>query len=169
MRMVRVGGHLILNVPVNNFPGHGFYQISPELLFGRFPQRFGYRFSMTRSCWSSTIPDPSGSGVIDPAAVGHRVMFRSHSRTVIWVLAERIGPVPEFQSPPRHRATTPPGGNVPMLPSRRQSTAARCRLLKTSAQGVPAPWSVGRRAPLPTGWRGSLGGTFPILSLGTFR
>ena len=33
MRMVRQGGHLILNLPVNNFPGHGFYRFSPELVF----------------------------------------------------------------------------------------------------------------------------------------
>ena len=43
MRMVRVGGHLILNAPVNNFPGHGFYQISPELFFRVLSPQFGFR------------------------------------------------------------------------------------------------------------------------------
>ena len=32
MRMVRQGGHLILNLPVNNFPGHGFYKFGPGLV-----------------------------------------------------------------------------------------------------------------------------------------
>ena len=48
MRMVRVGGHLILNAPVNNFPGHGFYQISPELFFRCFHDNSAFAF-MTRS------------------------------------------------------------------------------------------------------------------------
>ena len=38
--------------------------------------------------------------VRDPGAAGRRVMFRSHSRTVMYVVAERIGPVPEFIPPP---------------------------------------------------------------------
>ena len=36
MEMVRVGGHLILGTPANNFFGHGFYQFSPELWFRLF-------------------------------------------------------------------------------------------------------------------------------------
>jgi hypothetical protein len=99
MRMVQVGGHLILNVPVNNFPGHGFYQISPELLFRVLSPRFGYRVH-DAVMMELYHPRPKWFRVIDPAAVGHRVMFRSHSRTVIWVVAERIGPVPEFNPPP---------------------------------------------------------------------
>jgi SAM-dependent methyltransferase len=99
MRMVRVGGHLILHIPVNNFPGHGFYQVSPELLFRVLAPRFGYR---VRDAVVIELyhPRPRWFRVLDPAAVGHRVMFRSHSRTVMYVLAERIGPVPEFDPPP---------------------------------------------------------------------
>ena len=99
MRMVRQGGHLILNVPVNNFPGHGFYQVSPELLFRVLSPRFGYRV-LDAVVMELYHPRHRWYRVLDPAAVGHRVMFRSHSRTVIFVLAERIGPVPEFNPPP---------------------------------------------------------------------
>jgi hypothetical protein len=99
MRMVRVGGHLILNVPVNNFPGHGFYQVSPELLFRVLSPRFGYRIH-DAVVMELYHPRPRWFRVLDPDVVGHRVMFRSHSRTVMYVLAERIGPVPEFSPPP---------------------------------------------------------------------
>ena len=99
MRMVSVGGHLILNVPVNNFPGHGFYQVSPELLFRVLSPRFGYRIH-DAVVIELNHPRPRWFRVLDPAAVGHRVMFRSHSRTVMYVLAQRIGPVCEFSPPP---------------------------------------------------------------------
>ena len=99
MRMVRDGGHLILNVPVNNFPGHGFYQVSPELLFRVLSPRFGYRI-LDAVVMELYHPRHRWYRVLDPAVVGHRVMFRSHSRTLMFVLAERIGPVPEFDPPP---------------------------------------------------------------------
>jgi SAM-dependent methyltransferase len=99
MRMVREGGHLILSVPVNNFPGHGFYQVSPELLFRVLSPRFGYRV-LDAVVMELYHPRHRWYRVLDPAAVGHRVMFRSHSRTVMFVLAERIGPVSEFNPPP---------------------------------------------------------------------
>lgn len=99
MRMVRQGGHLILRMPVNNAAGHGFYQFSPELLFRVLSPRFGYRI-----CEVLLIePRHPGRGwyrVADPAAVGRRIQFRSHSRTVMFVLAERLGPVPELNPPP---------------------------------------------------------------------
>ena len=99
MRMVREGGHLILNAPVNNFPGHGFYQISPELLFRVLSPRFGYRVH-DAVVMELYHPLHRWFRVRDPGAAGRRVMFRSHSRTVMYVVAERIGPVPEFTPPP---------------------------------------------------------------------
>jgi SAM-dependent methyltransferase len=48
MRMVRVGGKLIIETPANNFMGHGFYQFSPELFFSLLSSQNGYRVdSMT--------------------------------------------------------------------------------------------------------------------------
>jgi SAM-dependent methyltransferase len=99
MKLVRQGGHLILHIPVNNFPGHGFYQISPELLFRVLSPRFGFRIRDAVMI-EMYHPRPRWFRVADPAAVGHRVMFRSHARTVMYVLAERVGPVAEFSPPP---------------------------------------------------------------------
>jgi hypothetical protein len=99
MRMVRPGGHLMLNLPVNNYPGHGFYQFSPELPFRVLAPRFGFciREAVVRDVHR---PWPGWFRVKDPAQLGRRLQFRSHSRTTMFVLAERIGPVPEFVPPP---------------------------------------------------------------------
>ncbi len=100
MRMVREGGHLVLNLPVNNFPGHGFYQFSPELLFRVLSPRFGFRVrdALVRDVYR---PWAGWFRVADPAQLERRVQFRSYSRTVIYVLAERVGPVGEFNPPPQ--------------------------------------------------------------------
>jgi hypothetical protein len=42
MDMVKVGGHLILMTPGNNFFGHGFYQFSPELFFSLLDEQNGF-------------------------------------------------------------------------------------------------------------------------------
>jgi hypothetical protein len=99
MRMVEVGGHLILKVPVNNYAGHGFYQVSPEFFFRVLSPPFGYHV-LDAVIVELYHPRARWFRVKDPLAVGHRVMFRSHSRTDICVLAERIGPVPEFKPTP---------------------------------------------------------------------
>ena len=99
MRMVRQGGHLILKVPINNFPGHGFYQFSPALLFQVLSPQFGYRI-LDAFVMETHHPWPRWYRVVDPAAAGARFQFRSNTRTVMYVLAQRVGPVPTFDPPP---------------------------------------------------------------------
>jgi hypothetical protein len=99
MRMVRCGGHLIMGMPVNNFAGHGFYQFSPELAFRVLSPQYGFRI-LDAILIEPYRPSPRYFRVADPEAAGHRIPFRSDSRTVLMVLAERIGPVPEFKPPP---------------------------------------------------------------------
>jgi hypothetical protein len=99
MRMVRCGGHLILEMPVNNFAGHGFYQFSPELAFRVLSPQFGFRV-LEAILVEPYRPSPRLYRVVDPEVAGHRIPFRSDSRTVLLVLAERIGPVPEFKPAP---------------------------------------------------------------------
>lgn len=43
MRMVRVGGSVIVSAPANNLCGHGFYQFSPEFFFSAFSEVSGFR------------------------------------------------------------------------------------------------------------------------------
>jgi hypothetical protein len=160
MRMVRVGGHLILNAPVNNFPGHGFYQISPELLFRVLSPRFGYRVH-DAVVMELYHPLHRWFRVRDPGAAGRRVMFRSHSRTVIYVLAERIGPVPELTPPPTQSVyatewdrvgtpstpaaetiEAPPAASMaspPGSPSALSRTGLVDRVKRVALQTLPAP------------------------------
>ncbi len=99
MRMVREGGHLVMKVPVNNAPGHGFYQFSPELFFRVLSPRFGYHV-LDAVLLEVHHPWPRWYRVVDPAAAGSRFQFRSSKRTVMYVLAQRIGPVVKFDPPP---------------------------------------------------------------------
>ena len=43
MEMVRVGGHFTQVGVVNNFAGHGFWQLSPELIFRVFSPQNGFQ------------------------------------------------------------------------------------------------------------------------------
>jgi SAM-dependent methyltransferase len=43
MEMVKLGGHLIMQTPMNGFAGHGFYQFSPELLYRIFSEKNGFQ------------------------------------------------------------------------------------------------------------------------------
>jgi hypothetical protein len=43
MEMVRVGGNAIFLSPANNYVGHGFYQLSPELYLQALSEQNGYR------------------------------------------------------------------------------------------------------------------------------
>ena len=42
MKMVKVGGHLVIITGGNNFLGHGFYQFSPELFYRAFSEENGF-------------------------------------------------------------------------------------------------------------------------------
>ena len=42
MDMVKLGGHLVLMTPANNFFGHGFYQFSPDLFFSLLSEQNGF-------------------------------------------------------------------------------------------------------------------------------
>lgn len=42
MKMVRVGGSLIIWTPANNLCGHGFYQFSPEFFFSTLTDEHGF-------------------------------------------------------------------------------------------------------------------------------
>ena len=43
MRMAVVGGFVMTSNPANNLCGHGFYQLSPELMYRSFSAKNGFR------------------------------------------------------------------------------------------------------------------------------
>ncbi len=100
MRMVEIGGHLILVTPTNNEAGHGFYQFSPELLFRVLSSRFGFEveemlikeLGRPRARWYR---------VSDPELLRCRAQFRSRNVTYLYVRARRVGAVTNFAPPPQ--------------------------------------------------------------------
>ena len=90
MRMLRVGGEILLTSPANNYCGHGFYQISPELFFRVFSPANG--FEIVR------IYMQSGGQyyhIIDPVDVHSRVELVSPKMALLMVHARKTGRVPE--------------------------------------------------------------------------
>ena len=100
MRMVEVGGHLILVMPTNNEPGHGFYQFSPELLFRVLSPRYGFE---VEEMLIRELGRPFGRWhrVADPEVVGQRAQFRSRAVTYLFIRARRTGSIPDFHPPPQ--------------------------------------------------------------------
>jgi len=88
MEMVRVGGHLLLQTPANNYCGHGFYQFSPELYYRVLSPENGFVVERMLACESY-----SGSRwyeVTDPAQVKARVeLIGSGQRVMLLIRARR--------------------------------------------------------------------------------
>jgi hypothetical protein len=100
MQMVKVGGHLMLNVPANNFLGHGFYQFSPELFFRALSEPNGY--TVERLVTFKGYDYGQWYEVSDPRAVRSRVeLISDRHRIGMWVRARRVADVPIFEKMPQ--------------------------------------------------------------------
>jgi SAM-dependent methyltransferase len=98
MEMVKVGGHLIIQTPTNNWSGHGFYQFSPELYYRVLSEENGFRVKrMVIFEWGAN----KWYEVADPAKVRSRVYVVNGCRTSLLILAERVKAVPINQSAPQ--------------------------------------------------------------------
>lgn len=98
MEMVKVGGHLLIQTPTNNWSGHGFYQFSPELYYRVLSEENGFRIKrMVVFEWGVN----RWYEVADPAKVRSRVYVVNGCRTSLMILAERIKVVPINQSVPQ--------------------------------------------------------------------
>jgi SAM-dependent methyltransferase len=99
MRMVRVGGHLLVVTPANNLMGHGFYQFSPELFYRVLAPDRGFRIkrlfvSEVRRCaaWYE-VPDPS--------SVRQRAELTNAMPTYLLLIAEKISSTPRASPTPQ--------------------------------------------------------------------
>jgi SAM-dependent methyltransferase len=86
--LVAPNGHYIAISPANNWPGHGFYQFSPELLFRVLSPDAGFR--IRGAFVIEHRSKPRWLTVADPAAVGERVAWRNRHRTSLAVVAQRV-------------------------------------------------------------------------------
>jgi hypothetical protein len=87
MEMVAPGGHLLLVTPTNNADGHGFYQFSPELYFRVLSPVNGF---VVERMLIKDVDAKHWFEVVDPAAIGRRVEFRSPTQAYLYVQARRI-------------------------------------------------------------------------------
>src|SRR5205823_6665735 len=86
--LVELGGHYIASSPANNWPGHGFYQFSPELFFRTLSRDAGFHLrgafvieQRGRDRWYA-IPDPQDAGA--------RLYWRNQYRTLLVAVARRV-------------------------------------------------------------------------------
>jgi hypothetical protein len=95
MEMVRVGGHFIQVNVANNSMGHGFWQLSPELICRVFSRENGFLVKVVllhESARHKYSPVNFGKWykVDDPAAHHRRVELTNHRPTYICTIAQRV-------------------------------------------------------------------------------
>ena len=94
LRMVKPGGHLILEKPANGLCGHGFYQFSPELFFRAFGPQSGYELLRLYLSVEGKVYH-----VVDPVIVHGRVELRKSSASLL-VHARKTGQFTGFSASP---------------------------------------------------------------------
>ncbi|MBA2494397.1 MAG: hypothetical protein H0V31_06845 [Acidobacteria bacterium] len=97
MKMVEVGGHLVIITGGNNFLGHGFYQFSPELFYRALSDENGFAVKRmiaaeVRGNWYE---------VADPKQIKGRVELINDKQTYLMVLAKKTASKPLFVNPPQ--------------------------------------------------------------------
>lgn len=127
MRAVRVGGHLLLHTPANNYCGHGFYQFSPELFYRALSPQNG--FKIIRMIAFEAVPGATWYDVTDPETVRRRVEIAyAKQRILLLVLARRMSEDEIFKTAPQqsdyvaqwsgHDGGAAPAYNPPSLMAR---------------------------------------------------
>jgi hypothetical protein len=93
--MIETGGWYICCVPCNNYMGHGFYQLSPELFFN-FLSHNGFTEIEVFMC---LYGDPVFFRVTDPRRYGGRVELVNEEPVQVAVLAKKATHLEEMVCP----------------------------------------------------------------------
>lgn len=88
IKMVNIGGKLILNLPTNNFMGHGFYQFSPEF-FNTILSKYN-GFKIDKNIVIERSPFNRKFNVISPSICGQRCETITFWRTEIFCIATKL-------------------------------------------------------------------------------
>lgn len=97
MKMVRIGGHVILlDMPATNLCGHGFYQFSPALFWQVFSKVYG--FEVVEMIVSETHPFATFRRVRNPAEIGRRVELVHDRPCHLHVIARKVASFPGFST-----------------------------------------------------------------------
>ncbi|GAB4443016.1 MAG: hypothetical protein OHK0015_42440 [Chloroflexi bacterium OHK40] len=126
MHAVKVGGRLFCVSVANNFLGHGFYQLSPELFYRALTPVYGFRIErMVLVEFSGPSIERASAGhwyeVADPQQVGGRVTLVNRRPALLMVQAEKCADVgPLFKPFPQqsdYTAAWRPGAQPPSGPA----------------------------------------------------
>ncbi|MEX2174296.1 MAG: hypothetical protein WD872_08035 [Pirellulaceae bacterium] len=98
MEMVAVGGHFTQVNVANNYMGHGFWQVSPELLFRIFSPPNGFQTEAV--LLHEVVPGGAWYVVADPDQVRARVELCNSNPTYVMTIAKRIASTEIFATPP---------------------------------------------------------------------
>jgi hypothetical protein len=86
--LVELDGHFIAISPTNNWPGHGFYQFSPELLFRVLSIDIGFQI---RGAFVAELRTAQRwYEITDPRDLGARLYWRNPFRTYVMMVAKRV-------------------------------------------------------------------------------
>jgi len=100
MEMVAVGGHFLQCTVSNNFLGHGFWQVSPELIYRIFCNANGFQVKSVLLFEFGTRERGTWYAVEDPDQVKQRVLLCNTAPVYIFTLAQKIGTPEVFQTNP---------------------------------------------------------------------
>lgn len=89
INLLKMGGHLIMMTPANNFFGHGFYQFSPELFDAVLGPHNGMELQEMVAC-ELFENETRWFRVAKPSVLGRRVLLRSHFCVLLFVIAKKV-------------------------------------------------------------------------------
>lgn len=96
MEMVKTGGQLILMTPWHNYPGHGFFEFSPELIYNILSEENGFRVE-------KMLIDVEGEwySVKNPIDLKHRIEISTRDPVLLYVTARKVASCPLFSNWPQ--------------------------------------------------------------------
>lgn len=95
MESVRIGGHLILMSPINNWIGHGFYQLSPEIYWSVLNENNGFRILQMNLEEANVNPKRTFRRINKTEIKGLRKTIRTYEPSQIFLVAKKISVTPE--------------------------------------------------------------------------
>ena len=96
VRLLRVGGTVLMSTPANGQCGHGFYQLSPELFYRLFEAN---GFETVRVYGVGLMPPARWVRIADPKVLGRRVQFMTAEPLQLIVVARKARDVGAFVTP----------------------------------------------------------------------
>jgi hypothetical protein len=116
MQMLKKGGTFIGASPCNNYMGHGFYQLSPELFYRSLSPDRGF---VVQHMWLVlSRNDDLWYSVPDPAQAGRRVGVVGARPMQLFVIAKRVAVVPLTGAPQQSEYAEAWKAGVPSLGNR---------------------------------------------------